>query len=303
MFVSRIRAHRSATLFPGWLAFLLVVALICTFSYEADFLSSCFAQVCLVLIAVQCIDPPVPAQRGGSSAQFLMMVSGLGAILFASFTYYFSPHRSWLSGILALPFSFGVGLTLLVELRQRRPSIVSALVTSSLALAVACVVSHHYRSIFRDAQSADLSARFSVPKLKHIRSTEERVRAVDALYAYIQPRISRGETLLVFDECPMLYFIFDSVSAYGFAGARRYNLNVETLRRLNDEMNAKSLPAYAIRTLVDVSNPVWRTAPRTNYQDYPLNETVITHYDLEKTIFPFEIWQRKSDSTSIAGER
>jgi hypothetical protein len=30
-----------------------------------------------------------------------------------------------------------------------------------------------------------------------------------------------------------------------------------------------------------------------SYDNYPLNATVTSHYELEHTIFPFEIWRRK----------
>jgi hypothetical protein len=91
----------------------------------------------------------------------------------------------------------------------------------------------------------------------------------------------------------MLYYLFDAMPAYGLTWATRHSLSPATLLQLNRELNAKPLPKYAIRTLVDVSNPVWGIAPRTSYDHYPLNETVVANYELERTIFPFEIWRLK----------
>jgi hypothetical protein len=119
----------------------------------------------------------------------------------------------------------------------------------------------------------------------------ERVAAVDTLYDYLHPRLARGETLLVYDECAMLFFVFDAMPAYPWAGAKRYNLRAETLVLLDRELTSKPLPRFAIRTLVDVSNPVWKDAPRTSYSDYPLNATVEANYHLVRTIFPFEVWE------------
>ena len=65
------------------------------------------------------------------------------------------------------------------------------------------------------------------------------------------------------------------------------------LRRLNQEFESRPLPRYAIRTLVDPSDAVWSTAKRINYDNYPLNQTVMANYELEQTIFPFEIWRLK----------
>jgi hypothetical protein len=105
------------------------------------------------------------------------------------------------------------------------------------------------------------------------------------LFAYLRPKLTRGERPLAYDHCPMLYYLFDAMPGYGLTWA--YTARPATLRQLNAELNAKPLPRYAIRALVDVSHPVWRTAPRVSYADYPLNETVDTDYTLDRTIFPF----------------
>jgi hypothetical protein len=76
--------------------------------------------------------------------------------------------------------------------------------------------------------------------------------------------------------------------------AVRYTQTRSTLQQLDRELNAKPLPRYAIRTIVNLANVTWATAPHTDYGNYPLNDTLLTHYVLEKTIFPFEIWRLKT---------
>jgi hypothetical protein len=290
-----IRQKPASATLPGVLGLVLITFLIATFSYERDLLSSSFAQAALIFVGLVWIGPlllrtpPVP-----SGVLFLISMSALGAVICATFTYYFSPHRSWLSGILALPFAFGVGLNHLLASNRELPRVLNGMVVLALGLTAALAANNHYAFIFRDADPQNLSAPFRVPKLRNVRSTDERVRAVNALYEYLQPRVKSGERMLAYDSCPMLYFLFDTLSAYGWAGAKRYNLTHETLARLNREMLEKPLPRYAVRALVDVSDPVWSTAPRLSYVDYPLNETVMANYVLEQTIFPFEVWRLKT---------
>ena len=280
---------RAATL----LAFMLTAALISTVSYEPKFLPTCFALVCLIVIGTLCLRFNELEHPASPTARYLLLMSGFGAVLYATFTYYFHAHRSWVSGILALPFAFSVGLTLLLKMKPAPSKPLRALMTAALVIALACVIQAHYQQICRDLGPPDLQTSFRIPKLRPIRSTEERVRAVEDLYAHLHPKLARGEPLLVFDDCPMLYYIFDAMPAYGLAWASRFAQSPAGLAQLNRELNSKPLPRYAIRTLVDVSIPIWSIAERTNYDNYPLNETVMANYELERTIFPFEIWRLK----------
>lgn len=276
------------------LAFVLGTAIVAAFSYDPEHLPVAFAQVCLILLAVMVLAPPVEAAIDPET-RFLLLLAGLAAVLCATFTFYFSPLRSWISGSLALPFVFGTGLSGLLAGAAGRRNLPRLLAVAALGLAVLCVGREHYRFIQRDAIPAELVAEFQVPKFRHLRSTPERVAAVDALHAYLQPKLSRGEPLLAYDDCPMLYYLFDAKPAYGLTWAVRYTQSAATLRQLNEEFQARPLPRYAIRTLVDLSNPIWGIARRTRYDSYPLNATVMERYELEHTVFPFEIWRRKGD--------
>jgi hypothetical protein len=279
------------------LAFILLVAIVCTFSYELHFLSTCFAMVSLLLVAIHCLGPIVSPLRIDPEVRFLMAISATAAVLCATTTFYFSPHRSWLSGILPLPFAFAVGLTLLLRPQPRRSqSLLRVITTAALVLAVACVACEHYRFIYRDSPSAHLVATFRVPKFRHIRSTFERTQVIDALYDHLHPKIARGESFLAFDDVPMLYYLFDARPTYGLTWATRWTLNQASIQELDREFKAQPLPNYAIRALVDVAHTVWSTAPRTNYDNYPLNETLLANYERERTIFPFEVWRLKTNA-------
>lgn len=280
------------------LALLLIVALIRTFSLNPDQLPVAFAMVALVVIIAHLGAPSDLALAAGPPLRLLLAGTTLGALIFAIVTFYFSPLRSWISGILALPFAFGVGLTLLLRSPSGRYAPLFRLISIvTLALAVACVAREHYRFIYRDATPGELTATFRTPKLRHLRSTPERAQAVDELYDYLHPKLTRGEPLLAFDDCPMLYVLFDARPAYGLTWATRYTQTPASLARLDAELRSRPLPRYAIRTVVGVWNPAWAPSPPIRYDHYPLNETVTTHYELERTIFPFEIWRLKSPAS------
>jgi len=291
-----VRAARRE--YSGRIATLLVAvflaALVCTFNYESSYLPTCFALISIVVIITFWLGPHDALFNIPSSVRFLLLLSGIAAICYTRFTYYFYPYRSWISGILALPFAFSVGLTLLLKMNTARLDPIRLMVGALLLIAVPCVIREHYWHICRELSPPALQSYFNIPKLCNIRSTEERVRAVEDLYFYLQPKISRGEPLLVFDDCPMLYYLFDAMPAYGLTWASRFGFNITLLEQLNRELLAKQLPHYTVRTLVNVSEPIWGNAPRTNYDHYPLNETVMANYQLEKTIFPFEIWRLSS---------
>lgn len=289
-FVSRSRPVVAAAL-----ALLLLVSFVFGFSYEPQHLPLTFAQAALILVAVHCLGLTAPLLPADVRVRFLLLVSGLSAVTYATLSYFFSPFRSWVSGILALPFAFAVGMALLLGAKPGRfTPLFKALTTAMLVLAVACVARDHYRTIYRDAPTDELQAEFRTPKLRHIHSTPERVQAVDALYDYLHPNIQRGEPLLVYDNCPMLYYLFDAKPAYGQTFVSRITQSPRSLEQLDREFRAKTLPRYAIRLIVNVSEPIWSTAARFNYDNYPLNGTVMAEYELDRTIFPFEIWRLKS---------
>lgn len=276
------------------LGIVLVTALSVSFSLETGFFLMCFVMISLMAAGVHFMPPWAPLIPGPPGVRFLMLLSGLAALVYAALTHYFDLYRSWMSGVLGLPFAFATGFILLVSVKPRRPTLKDLLLPATLALVVLCAARDHYRNIQRDASPQELHAGFTIPKLRSLKSTPERIRALNELYHYLRLAIAPGDRLIAYDDCPMLYYIFDAQPAYGLAWAARYGHPPATLARLNDELNSRPLPRYAVRTLVDVSRPVWRTAARTTYAQYPLDETVAAHYELERTIFPFEIWRLRT---------
>jgi hypothetical protein len=225
---------------------------------------------------------------------FCISISLTGCLVYCASTYFFNYYYCWNYGLLALPFTFSFILATQVgELcRDRKLWLILAgvalLVSSSVAFR------YDYYGVRRDAEVAKLTADFKIPLLHGIKSTPDRVNSIEALYAYLKPQMAKGEPLLAYDNCPMLYFIFQAKPAYGLVWAVRYTMPADTLEKLDREFSAKPLPRFAIRTTVDLSAIDWRTAPATNYDHYPLNESVLANYKLVKTIFPFEVWKLKS---------
>jgi hypothetical protein len=277
--------------------FLLLIAggFIVTSQAYPDYLTTMLALGALMFAAfawsVPCIRAGFREQREVGQ---LLLLSLLATAIYASFTFYFSAHRSWVSGSLALPFAFAMGAAQLIRIPSAHARLFRLILPAALGLAALCVAGRHYISIQRDAPPALLDASFQTRRLRHLRSTPERVAAVDALHAYLQPKLRVGERVVIYDDCPLLYYVLQARPAYGLAWAVRHGLSEQVLRQLDAEFRAKPLPAYAIRTMIDLALPTWTNAPRTRYENYPLNETVMANYELERTIFPFEIWRRRS---------
>ncbi len=280
-------------------AFAAVAALVVTFSLDTENLPLGFAMVALVMAAVHGWSPFAFDGPGRREVHLLLLASVVAALAYAALTNFFTYARSWTSGVQALPFAFATGLTLLLNRSFPGDRVWKLLVSATLALAVLGAARNHYRFIYRDGAPRELVAGFTVPKLRGIRSTPERVAALNALYARLRDDLRPGDRLVAFDDCPFLYYLFDARPAYGLAWAARYGQSLATLARLDAEFTAGPLPRYAIRALVDVGTPAWRDAPRTRFEHYPLNETVRAHYELIHTIFPFEIWRLRP----AAGEK
>ncbi len=240
-----------------------------------------------------CAFPREPAEADHENIRALLLASMLAAVTYASLTYFYTFERSWLSGLLGLPFAFGAGATLISGRANGRAGLLPAVLSAAAMLLLFCAFNEHRLAIYRDAARPRLTAVFSLPKLRHIRSTPERVQVIEALHRSLAPRLRPGDDLLAYDDCPLIYYLFDARPAYGLAWAVRRGQSPATLARLNDELNAKPLPRYAIRALIDVSETDWASAPRMSYDDYLLNDTVQRHYVLEETIYPFEIWRRR----------
>jgi hypothetical protein len=227
-------------------------------------------------------------------ALFCVAISFVSCLIYCISTYFFNYYYSWNNGLLALPFAFSFILATQVGELCRERKLRLVLAGAALLVSSSVAFRYDYYGVRRDAEVAKLTADFKIPPLLGIKSTPDRVDSIESLYAYLKPQMEKSEPLLAFDYCPMLYFIFEAKPAYGLAWAQRFVMSDTTLRELNREFVSKPLPVYAIRTMIDLSAIDWKTAPATNYGNYPLNNSVLANYELEKTIFPFEVWKLKS---------
>jgi hypothetical protein len=263
------------------------------------YLTDAFAQATLVLITFCLVSRSTWPAGEEREAAMLVAAALLAGLVYATLTYNFGPHRSWISGILGLPFGFGTALVLLLRSSGAKlvwPGQVS--LAAVLLGGAAGAMQNHYHSVYRDGAPEELTTPYRLAKFRGLVSTAERVAAVEQLHAYLAPKLTRGEPFLAFDNCPMLYYLFDVRPAYGLAWATRYSMSPAALDQLNREFQAGPLPRYAIRSLVSLASTVWATAPKTDYSNYGLNETLLAHYEPDRTIFPFEIWRLRESGAA-----
>jgi hypothetical protein len=226
-----------------------------------------------------------------SLALFCVTISLVGCLIYCTSTYFFDYYYCWNNGLLALPFAFSFILASHVGELCRERKLRLVLAGASLLASSYIAFRYDYYGVRRDSEVAKLTVAFKIPSLRGTKSTPDRVDAIEALYGYLKPQMAKGQSLLAFDDCPMLYFILEARPTYGLVWAVRYTMPAATLKELDREFTTQPLPVYAIRTMIDVSANDWKTAPATNYDNYPLNHSLLANYKLERTIFPFEVWK------------
>jgi hypothetical protein len=236
------------------------------------------------------------ASAVGAPVGAAIVASLLASLAFACSSVYFGMFIAWHHAAFGLPFCFIAGAILLARELNSAPRGAKAVPLLLLAGAVAALASAYYGNIYRDSPPSQLTASFKAPRLRGVRSTPERVRAVDGLFDYLAPRLSPGERLLVYDSFPMLYFILDARPAYGLSWAKQYRMKPEALRELAAEFERPPMPRYAVRAITDPAFAGWPRDEITPFQydsTYPLNKAVTDNYVLEKTLYPFEVWRLK----------
>jgi hypothetical protein len=220
-----------------------------------------------------------------------ILLSLVSTLVYSASTFFFDYYYSWNVGILGLTFAFFFSVNSMFG--QKREGAFSH-AYGALLMALAVVAArYNYYGVRRDAPVQKLTAEFHVPALRGIRSSPERVQAVEAVYAYMSPRLAADRRLLVYDDCPMLYFVLNADQVYGLGWAMNEYLSPATHELLVREFT-RNLPVYVIRTQAKIKTEDWSGAPREPYSaDYLLDHTVNSLYDVEHVIYPFEILVRK----------
>jgi len=254
------------------------------------FFPTAYCLVSLGLAMVFVIDQWRTAEERNDAARFCLFLALAGTMVYCTSTFFFDYYYSWNSGLLGLPFAFS--FITAVNLGRAAASLKTWLIMAGLSLCLLTLVAarYNYEGVRRDAEPARLTARFVIPPLRGIRSSPQRVEAVETLYAYLRPLLMRDNRLLIFDDAPMLYWILNAKPAYGLSWAANGNLSDATRSRLLTEFLEGPPPRYAIRTLASMKDPDWLQAPRNPYPaDYRLNNCVDSLYRVDRVIYPFEI--------------
>ncbi len=150
---------------------------------------------------------------------------------------------------------------------------------------------YYSRTVYLGQDIQNLTKPFHHPKLKGIYSTPDSVKIIENLLHYLEKRLKRNDYLLAYNHLPLLYYLTDTRPAYGAAWAVDEWPAVLRKRLVKEMIDNDRIPEYCIRML---------TLPYVNLfniglyydEDSPLDNYVITHYYLEKIIYPFEIWRR-----------
>ena len=253
-----------------------------------------------LLFAALVVQPTGVLQRG-TTENACLILSALACMIFASSTHFFSFYYSWNAGLRALPFAFSLLVAGALSLKRGAGRIAAIAGLAYLLQLAYTGGKYNYFGVRRDSPVGDLNCTFKAPALRGIKSTKERVAAIDALYAFMQGNAAGEGDLVAFNDCPMIYFILGLKPAYGMCWARDDTISLKTQRWLADDMLSRPLPKFALRTLVDLSSPSWQTAGKEDYRPgYPLNEAIEAHYVRKSTLYPFEVFELSSTIGSKA---
>lgn len=114
-----------------------------------------------------------------------------------------------------------------------------------------------YGHIYRDNPNRDrLTARFEYPALRGIRSTPQRVAALDSMLYQIDTRTQPGDWVLELGTAPLSYWATQTRPALGTLWLRYLSIQ-ELDRRQAEAMRAGRLPKLLVLTRRDATDPMW----------------------------------------------
>jgi hypothetical protein len=263
------------------------------------FFPTAYCVVAVSLLIVFSATQAFGARRRGGAENACLALSGVACIVFAASTHYFSYYYSWNAGLRALPFAFTLLLMEALTLRGWPGRIASVGVLLGLLQLAYIGGRYNYYGVRRDSPVAELRYPFEAPALRGVRSSKERVDAVDALYEFMKSHEALGGALVAYNDCPMVYFILGCQPAYGMCWARNDTISLKTQRWLADDMLSRPLPRYALRAIADPSDADWRKARAEDYREYPLNEVIERNYSRKATIYPFDVYELKGATGAV----
>jgi len=277
------RFHVQFCVFSAALAFLSVSAGMGTFLHgqrsrgldKNRFLLRCFTAMVIAYASVKglCSGNGFLNALYGTDALFVLGVVGLGRVARAY-------HASWPRS----PAWYASGVASLA---------VSCLAYGALNLA------NNFKNVYRDRRPEYLTAQFAIPPLRGIRSTPERVQAIEGIVKKLTTLVQRGECILIYDHCPMLYFLTHTRPALNITwtgSSWPTELQKRFVRYMRDHGR---VPRYAVRCLIrprSIGYPKEKRIPyHKNGKKIPIHAFVSAHYRKTQKIGPFEIWRRAEE--------
>jgi len=169
------------------------------------------------------------------------------------------------------------------QVNKYRANLVKFLAILTLITFFTLALRFNFNTVYRDDPINKLTAPFSYPKLRWIKSSRQRVKQLDELLFYLSEKVKKGDYLLAYNNFPLLYYLTGTRPAYGYAWIRGNEEPRDLREKLLQKMIAeKKLPVYVVHVKGDPKR-----------EDPLLNGFVHSNYFLEKIIFPFEIWHKK----------
>lgn len=244
-----------------------------------------------------------------STTLFRPIMFGFSAIIYFLIQAYVSSN-SILNGLYGVGPLFVCGIVLLAYVLEkmnrnevcgwRTKSLGILLIVFCLTLA-ALNLRHKMQNVYHDQPCRKLSARFSRPRLKGIYTLPHKVESIEALLNYMDGKVKRGDLLLCYNDCPLLYFLTQTRPAVNCTWTSGLFSREVKKGHIEYMVKNKRIPKYCIRLLEQwpFGNKQSGGGGMISYSENPeidpLHSFIIKNYRLEKTIHPFEIWVEKVD--------
>ncbi|MCX6828941.1 MAG: hypothetical protein NT002_06615 [candidate division Zixibacteria bacterium] len=108
---------------------------------------------------------------------------------------------AYMGALVALPFTYVI-LRDCIQMRLRKAVVVL------LFLAILVLGQYHkYRYVYNDAPRSNLNVEFVSPRLRHIKSTPEKVKSLESVIAAIKANSSEKDHIFIFPSFSSLYYL------------------------------------------------------------------------------------------------
>lgn len=156
-------------------------------------------------------------------------------------------------GLSLLYMSFFIQLPILIYVLQQKIKSVHVFVLSYF---IAMMVMRNSTYLFRDDYDSVSNYFTSIPKLQFVKSSKDRVDAIEQLYSYFESTNYEGSKLITYGSIPLLSYLLDMPPFFN-----DYNGWIEmsqcTVDEMKEQLKNREENPFIIISKIEVNNSIW----------------------------------------------